>query len=432
MKGVNLVLGLVAVGGVAWGEQLTLPQALELASRGPLLRAAEATAQASLERVGEVRAWKMPQVELEAQARGLRKDPGFLVPRGAFGNPFPLALVTGEREVQTGRLTVSQLLWDWERTGLAVAAGQAQARAAQSQREVVRQQVGRATAEAFAQAWRAQGEVAACREAQAAAEETLRVVRAMVVQGLLPKSDELAAEYVLQRREAELAGAEAALAGALAVLRELTGVEALGVVLEPTLLEQAGRIEASDVGRRRELEALRWQREALQAAATAASRDHLPILAAVGGVEHVRDHYYLHQTNAFAALVVRASLFDGGRAASQSRALRLEAEAVSQKLLATQRAAERELAVAVAKERAAREALAAAERAVAAAQEEVRLERLRHVEGLATTRDLLAAQEHLAQARAAVAAAQAAWLAAWAEKTAAAGWDLFEVLGGGR
>lgn len=431
MKGHVFWVGLLLVAAEAVGEELTLGRAVELASDGPTVQAAELAVRESQAKVGEIRALQLPQVELEAQARGLRKDPGFLVPRGAFGNPIPLALVTGEREIQTGRLTVSQLLWDWRRTGLAVAAAQAQAAAYDRQRESTRLQVSKATVEAFARAWEAQGERAARQQAKAAAAETLRVVQAMVGQGLLPRSDALAAEFVMARREAELAAAEAALAAALAVLRELTGVEVSGVVLDTEKLENA-RVNLEARSNRAELQALRWQKEALEKAARASRRENWPVVAAVAGVEHVRDHFYLHQTNSFAAVVLQARLFDGGQSTWRTKALNLEAEATGLKLEAASRAAEREVSVALAKEEAAKMALAAAKRAVAAAEEEVRLETLRHSQGLATTRDLLAAQEHLAQARAAVAQGQAAWLLALAEKAAACGEDFLRVFGGER
>lgn len=429
MRGHVFWVGLLLAAAGAGSEELTLGRAVELASRGPTVQAAELEVQGSQAKVGEVRALRLPRLELEAQARGLRKDPGFLVPRGAFGNPMALPLVTGEREIQTGRLTVSQLLWDWQRTGLAVAAAQAQAAAYQSQRESIRLQVAKATVEAFARAWEAQGERSACQQAKAAAAETLRVVEAMVGQGLLPKSDQLAAEFVLARREAELAAAEAALAAALAVLRELTGVEVSGVVLDTKILESAA-VDLNARSGRPELQALRWQKEGLEKAALASRRENWPLVVAVGGVEHVRDHFYLHQTNSFAALVLKARLFDGGEASFRTRALSLEAEATSLKLEAATRAVERELSVALAKEEAAGKALAAAEKALLAAQEEVRLETLRHSQGLASTRDLLAAQEHLAQARAAVAKGQAALLSALAEKAAACGNDFLRVFGG--
>ncbi|MFN3414335.1 MAG: hypothetical protein ACK42L_09775, partial [Thermoanaerobaculum sp.] len=102
MKSGVFWLGLLLAVGTAAGQELTLGQALELAAHGPAVQAAERAVYESQAKVGEVAALRLPQVELEAQARGLRKDPGFLVPRGAFGNPVPLALVTGEREIQTG------------------------------------------------------------------------------------------------------------------------------------------------------------------------------------------------------------------------------------------------------------------------------------------------------------------------------------------
>lgn len=429
MKGHVFCVALWLVAAGAASEELTLERAVELASRGPTVQAAELAMKGVQAKVGEIRALRLPQVELEAQARGLSKDPGFLVPRGAFGNPIALPLVTGEREIQTGRLLVSQLLWDWRRTGLAVAAAQAQAAAADNQRENTRLQVTRAAVEAFARAWEAQGERAASQQAQAAAAETLRVVQAMVSQGLLPKSDQLAAAFVVSRREAELAGAEAALAGALAVLRELTGVAVSGVVLDTKKLQHV-EVDLERRSRRADLQALRWQKEALESASRASRRENWPVLMAVGGVEHVRDHFYLHQTNSFAAVVMKARLFDGGETSWRTKALSLEAEATNFKLEAGARAVERELSVAQAKEEAAKKALAAAEKALLAAQEEVRLETLRHTQGLATTRDLLAAQEHLAQAQAAVAKGQAAWLSALAEKAAACGEDLLRVFGG--
>lgn len=432
MRGTGALVALVfwAQAGVA--EELTVRQALELARQGPAVQAAQAAASASEARVDEARAMRRPQVALEAQARSLGKDPGFLVPRGAFGNPVALPLVTGERRVESGRLTVSQLLWDGRRAGLAVAASRAQARASEGEASMVRLQVERAAVDAVARAWGARGQLEAAREAKTAASETLRVVQAMVGQGLLPKSDELAAAFVLQQREAEVARAQATLSAALAVLAELTGVQVEGVRLEPADLEAAATLDTTQPVNRPELGVLTNQKDALESAAAASRRESWPLIAAVGGVEQVRDSYYLHQNNSFAALVVTASLFDGGEARARAKALAWQADAVGGKLEATRRTIEREVAVATAKQRAAREALAAAEQAVTAAAEEVRLERLRHGQGLATTRDLLQAQEHLAAGRAAVAQSQAELLSALAEKVAAVGGDFLAIFGGER
>ncbi|MCS7182604.1 MAG: TolC family protein [Thermoanaerobaculum sp.] len=426
------LFGTVLFLGAQWtaGEELTLTRALELARQGPLLRAAAAQAAASEQRVREQQAWRWPQLEVEAQARSLRKDPGFLMPRGAFGNPVPLAMVTGERDVETGRVWVSQLLWDWQRTGLAVEAARSEAEAKKNEMEVWARKVDKATVAAFAGAWAASGELAACEKAQQAAAETLRVVTTMVAQGLLPRSDQMAAEFALQQRIAQCAEKSAALAASLAVLEELTGAQVTGVLWQP---DELVRTEPErGVEGRAELRVLRAQEQALERAAAALRREALPSLILVGGVDHVRDQYYLHQTNGFAALVLKAKVFDGGQARARAQVMRWQAEALRQQREATQRAAQRELTVASAHLGAAEQALRAAHKAVEATEEEVRLETLRHREGLATTRDLLQAQEHLAQARGAVARSQAGWLIAWAEQLAACGEDFLQVLGGER
>jgi outer membrane protein TolC len=92
------LLALLLLARVASGEErlLSLPEALRLAAQGPALQAAAAARQAAAYRVDEVKSLRWPQLELQAQARSLTKDPGFLVPRGSFGNPVTLALVTGE------------------------------------------------------------------------------------------------------------------------------------------------------------------------------------------------------------------------------------------------------------------------------------------------------------------------------------------------
>lgn len=407
---------------------LTLVEALQLAEQGPAVKAAQAGQEAASYRVAEARSFRLPQVALEAQARTLAKDPGFLVPRGAFGNPVTLALVTGERDVQSGKIGASYLLWDWGKTaGAATAAGKGE-EAAEAQTKATRRAVLRATVQAFAQAQRAQEELAAAEEAVATAQETLRVVTAAVQQELLPESDRLAAEFFVARRKAEAAAARGQLTAALAVLSELTGVPVRWVARAP--LPEPPTTSEDPAEKREELWAVRAQGEAARALAQAFRREPLPVVALALGVENVRDHFLLHQTNSYGVVGVRAHLFDGGR----SRALARQQEALAQaskfqeELL--RRQVQREVTVAQAMVEAARQQLAAAQKAETAAREELRLETKRHEQGLTTTRDLLAAQEHLAQAKAAVAAAQAGLLQAVGELATALGEDVVRFFGG--
>lgn len=407
---------------------LTLAEALRLAEEGPAVKAAEAGREAAGFRVAEARSFRLPQVELEAQARSLAKDPGFLVPRGSFGNPVTLALVTGERDVQSGKIGASYLLWDWGRTGSAVAAAEKAEQAAEAQVKATRRAVLRATVQAFAQAQRAQEELAAAEEAVATAQETLRVVSAAVQQELLPDSDRLAAEFFLARRQAEVAAARGQLTAALAVLAELTGVPARGVMRASVPEPPAVGEDAAE--KREELQAAKAQGEAAAALAQAFRREPLPVVVLALGAENVRDHFLLHQTNSYGVVGVRANLFDGGRARALARQQEALARSSSFQQELLRRQVQREVTAAQAMVEAVRQQLAAAQKAEQAAQEELRLETKRHEQGLATTRDLLAAQEHLAQAKAAVAAAQAGLLQAVGELAAAAGEDLVRFFGG--
>ncbi len=429
------MLGLVAVwlaAGSSWAEEgvLTVAEAVRLAAEGPAVQAAQAARRAAAFRVPEVGSARWPQVELEAQARSLAKDPGFVVPRGSLGNPVTLALVTGERHVQSGGVSASYLLWDWGRTRLAVEAARNGEEAAEAQERAVRRALLRATVQVFAQAQRAQGELAAAEEAVATAQETLRVVTAAVQQELLPDSDRLAAEFFLARRQAEAAAARGHLATALAVLSELTGVAVRGVT--PSPIPEPPLAAEDAVGKREEVRAAKAQAEAARALAQAFRREPLPVVALVAGVDTVRDHFLLHQTNSYGVVGLRANLFDGGKARAAARQQEALSQASASHEEALRRQVQREVAAAQAQLTAFREQLEAAGKALAAAAEELRLEQHRHEQGLATTRDLLAAQEHLAQARAARAAAEAGLLQAVGELAAAAGEDLVSFFGGER
>jgi outer membrane protein TolC len=152
-------------------------------------------------------------------------------------------------------------------------------------------------------------------------------------------------------------------------------------------------------------------------------------LVAVGRVEHTTDEYVLHRTNAAAAVALRVPLFDGGAAGARAAALRADARALASATEMERRRIEGDLRAKVAAEKAGLQRVTAADQAVAAAAEALRLERLRHAEGLATTRDLLAALADDTAARAAQAAAQAGLVVAVAERADAAGQDVVALFG---
>lgn len=429
-KVAGLFAVLLASGAVAEERLLSVSEALQLTAQAPALQAARFATLAAGFAVDEVKATRLPQLEMAGQARSLTKDPGFLVPRGAFGNPVPLALVTGERDVQEGRLQASYVLWDWGRRGWAVEAARKEEEAAAAQEGTLRRSLLLAALRAFAAAEQAQGELEALEASVATAQETLRVVTAMAEQQLLPDSDRLAAEFFLAQRQAELAQAKARHAAALALLKELTGQSWSGVELA-RLPPLASLPEVAE-GEREEVRHAAAQAQAAEALARVFQREAWPVVWLAAGAESVRDHFLLHQSNSYGVVGLRANLFDGGRSRAVAARYRALAKAAEAQKESWQRSVDREVAVARAQVRALWEQLGAAERAVAAAEEELRVEQLRHAQGLATTRDLLAAQEHVAQARAALAGSHAGFLLAAGELVAAAGQDLLAFFGGGQ
>ncbi len=418
-----IAVGVVLLGrSVAADQELTLSQAMEAALDGPVVRAAEAQVGAAGARVAQAQARRLPQVAATAEATVLREDPGFVIPRGALGNPIPLSLVAGEQGHERAAVGVEQLLLDFGRTGAALAAARANQEAARADFAALRQQVALATVRAFAATLAAHQQVTVLEEAVATAAETERVVDAMVREGLLARSDLLAAQYRRAEVEAQLAGARSTLAAAAAQLAALTGVADPRPASIP-LAEEGGDLSGPG-GRRAEVDAVAARRRAVEAVARVERAEQLPLFALAAGAEKRWDRYLLHENNAYAAVVLRTSLFDGGSAAARAAEARAGARALAAQEEALRRQIAAELAAAEAAEEAARQRLASSQRGAVAAAEALRLERLRHAQGLATTRELLQAQTEATSARAAVVAARAAVLAAVAERLHAAGVDL--------
>ncbi|BCW93719.1 MAG: hypothetical protein KatS3mg007_1613 [Thermoanaerobaculum sp.] len=89
MKSRVFWLGLFLVVRTAAGQELTLGRALELATQGPAVQAAERAAQESQAKIGEVAALRLPQVELEAQARGPAQGSRLFGAPGCLWQPHP-------------------------------------------------------------------------------------------------------------------------------------------------------------------------------------------------------------------------------------------------------------------------------------------------------------------------------------------------------
>jgi outer membrane protein TolC len=414
----------------AGGEALTLARALHQATQGPGVEAARASASGADARAREVRAARLPRFDADAQARALRKDPGLLLPEGTLGGAEAIPFVSGERNTATVGVDLQQLLWDGGRTGHALHSMRAAQEAARADVVTRTRSIALATVRAYAGAVAAGRHVEVLRDAIAVTDEAARVVTAMVEQEVLPRSDLLAARYRREELRAQLATAEADEVAVRAGLAALVGQEIGSLAALPSPPTPAPDREPPGLAAEpSELRALEQRRQALLEAGAAASSDRWPVLVAVGRVEHTTDEYVLHRTNAAAAVALRVPLFDGGAAGARAAALRADARALASATEMERRRIEGDLRAKVAAEKAGLQRVAAADQAVAAAEEALRLERLRHAEGLATTRDLLAALADDTAARAAQSAAQAGLVVAVAERADAAGQDVVALFG---
>ncbi len=412
-----VIAGLMALGlsggPFAWGAGtvITLTKALELARHGPAVAEAAAAIDQAAAAGRQVGSARRPTLELGANDRFLASDPGYVIPRGALGNPIALGLIGGERHVWTASMTVHQLLWDAGRTkNLLESAGLAE-EAARAREISVRRAIELATVRAYATACITGDLIQVSKKAVAEYRALLAQVTNLVNGEQLPLADQLQARAAFEAAKVDLIDAEAHHTKAMAALEELTGVTAAVVAPMPplrksTMATRADAWIARALRRRRELEALERQQASLRARAEAARAGTHPVLVAVAGVRRMDDAYQLHKNNASIALAVKIPLVDGGLAGSRAAQLDAQARAAAARLELVRRQIRREVRDAVAGVIASRQRLLAARAGRAAAGESLRMARLRYREHLITNRELLDAEADAVGARRSVVVAK--------------------------
>ena len=417
--------------GRAAGAELTLVRALELARTGPAVEEASALVDRAATLEAQVRSARRPHLDATIDDRFLGSDPGFIVPRGAFGNPVDLPLVAGERNVWTASVELRQLIWDAGRThALLEAAGEATA-AAEARRRAVLRAVDLATLTAYREA-------AVAAELLGVADASIREYRALldqvtalVEEEQLPLADELQARAALEAARLDRIRVQARLDGALAALEELTGEPVASVAPLPAVPpEEAGDAVARAVASRPELEALTRQAAALRARAEAARAERRPVLGGRAAIQHREDDYLLHKDNALVAVGLTLPVLDGGLAVARAAALEAEAREAEAGRSRLERQVRREVRQAAIRLRAAEAAVEAAGASRDAATEALRQARLRYREELITNRELLDAEADAVRARQALVRARTEAAAARLALENLAGGDLLAQLGG--
>ena len=429
--GALLAVAMASSVAAADGGRLTLRQALELARSGPAAAEAAALVDRAAAHEAEARSARRPHIDATIDDRFLGSDPGFIVPKGAFGNPVDLPLIAGERNVWTATVELRQLIWDAGRThALLEAAGEASA-AAEARRRAVLRAVDLATLTAYREAAVAAALLDVAEAAVREYEALLDQVTALVDEEQLPLADALQARAALEGARLERIRVRARLDGALAALEELTGRPVKGVEPLPPLPANG---ETDPVARalaaRPELEALTRQAAALRARAEAARAERRPVLGGRAALQHREDDYLLHKDNALVAVGLTLPILDGGLAGARAAALEAEAREADARRTRLERQIRREIRLAQIRLEAAEAAVEAASAAREAAVEALRQARLRYREELITNRELLDAESEAVRARQALVRARTEAASARLALENLAGGDLLAQLGG--
>ena len=428
-----VVAAVLAAASLAGAEEpLTLTRALELARTGPAVAEAAALVDRAAAIQEEARSAWRPRIEASVSDRFLGSDPGFIVPKGSFGNPVDLPLIAGQRNVWRASIGLQQLIWDAGRThALLEAAGEGQAAAKARSRAVIRA-IDMGTLSAYREAAVAAELLRVTEAAVAEYRALVGQVTALVEAEQLPLADQLQAKAAYEAARLERIRVRSRLDGALAVLEELTGRPVKAVAHLPDLPDAPDRDWIAEaLAHRQELEALTRQAAALEHRAEAARAQHRPVLGARAAIQHREDDYLLHKDNAVVGIGLTLPIFDGGLASARAAEMEAAAREAQARRDRLERQVRREVRMALIRLDAARAAVQTATAARDAATESLRQAGLRYREELITVRELLEVEADAVRAREALKEARTELMASRLALENVAGGDLLALVGGG-
>ena len=276
-------------------------------------------------------ALRLPTVDVSAAYVHVGDPPSTTIALPVFGVALP---ISGDRDFAVGGASLSYPLYSGGQIGNAIAG----ARSASTATELMEQAGGRdlklAVARAYFDVLRSEHALAVYGDGVASLTAHVRDVRNFAVQGLLPRSDVLAAELLLAdlQQQQMQAGSRTALAqasynrrlgralDASVVLDEPTPAATLetGAALEPLLHQGSGR---------EEIAALQKKAEALRSRAKVAHGAALPAVLVGGGYVRIETDTRPGQGSWFAGITLKWRLFDGGKAAAEADRYRMDARA---------------------------------------------------------------------------------------------------------
>jgi outer membrane protein len=363
-------------------------------------RAASGAARAEL-RAAE--ALRLPTVDLTAAYVHIGDPPATTIDLPVFGVALP---ISGDHGIAVGGASASYAIFTSGQVNNAVAGARIGSAATALLEKAGEQDLRLAVAKAYFDVLRCERALGVFVDAVRSLEAHVRDLHNFAAQGLLPRTDVLAAELLLADTQQQQVQASTRTELARASYnrrlgRPLDTLVALdepapesdrqsNAVLAPLLATGEGREEI--LALKDKAEALRYRAKAARAAA-------LPVVLVGGGYVRIDTDSRPSQGSWFAAATVKWRVFDGGKAVAEADRYRMDARA------ADDRAAEARSLVALDIRRAwlsvrdAHDRMIVAQAAIASADENLRVNRDRFRQGVGTSTSVLDAERDRSSAR---------------------------------
>jgi outer membrane protein len=391
--------------GVALAEVLTLARALALAEEhSPLLAVARENLSAAEHRVGKARAGYLPQASLSATYQ--RASSNF-APRPGLPN-FNVPEPSLESfDYYQASASVSQLLYDFGRTGGAYDASRSEARAAETDVDAVREAVALTVTRTYFGVLASQQAMTAAQETRRQMDKHLELARGQVDAGLRPMIDVTRAKADLASANLAVVQAENQLAMAKTSLNTAIGIADPGadwVVEAPppptTPLPQSIDAAVTDaLARRADLASQRARLESARETVRVARAGYFPALSANGSFTYAGRELPAMVYNWAGSLNLSWSFFSGFATRHEVDEMEARVRAAEANLRAFEVNIRNEVELAFRSYADAQEKIAPAQALLTAAQQTLELAEGRYGAGAGSIVEVTDAQAILTQAQ---------------------------------
>jgi outer membrane protein TolC len=373
--------------------QHSLTEVMRSAAAGLRPQSAAEQAQASkAQRLSAQRQAWLPSLSVEANAARVRNLAQIQTPNGAF--------TLGENNLYDVTLSVRQPLLNWSAQKYGVQALRETEEAAQLNAQRQARVAAAQAAYAYMDWLSLQAQHLALGREQRSLQQQLQRIRALVDGGRALDADALDLEVALRQLDQRRITLETQMQVLAQSLFRLSGQtvrpQPAGIRLAPVSLDNAHDLDRA-LDQRRDLKALRAQRQALAAEVGRVRAQALPTLGAEVSVLRTEGNPILPEDDVRAGLNLRWEPFSSGRRRADRQAAQAQLQSIELDLQLFERAIEEELTAARAQIRQARASARTAAAAKVAASDSLQTRRARLEAGRSTLDRVLAAEARLTE-----------------------------------